>query len=364
MSPPPKQTRSTTDAHQFRDPADMHPLDAVALSKYLTPLGLVIDPDVKVQQFATGLANLNYRLSVNGRLVVLRRPPPGDLPPGAHDMKREHRVLSRLHIVHPLAPESLHLCEDTTVIGVPFQIIEYRPGLVIKGDDRTLLDGHPQRCAELGQMLVSTLVSIHEVDVADIGLQDFGKPTGFVARAIAGWRARAERLQPVPSTATLANELGDWLERQAIAVRTPTLLHCDFKLDNTILDPQTLEPRAVVDWDMSTRGDPLFDVATLLSYWTEPGDPECMQRLAQMPTNAPGFPTRDEIAERYGDLTGIDMTDLPALRVLAIYKLAVVFLQLHALYGVGPTANPKYANFDTLGEDLLLFTRDVADGRG
>ena len=250
------------------------------------------------------------------------------------------------------------------VLGVPFQIIEYRPGLVIKGDDRSLLDRHPQRCAELGRTLVSTLVSIHNVDVAAIGLEDFGRPAGFVARAIAGWRGRAERLQPVPTTATLAHELGDWLDRQPIADRRPTLLHSDFKLDNTILDPQTLEPRAVVDWDMSTRGDPLFDVATLLSYWTEPGDPECMQRLAQMPTSASGFPTRNEIAELYSSLTGIDLSDLPVLRVLAMYKLAVVFLQLHALYGVGPTANPKYAGFDKLGEDLLLFARDVANGRG
>ena len=338
----------------------MHPIDRGRLAAHLATVGLRLDDGVEIRQFATGLANINYRLSVDGRPVVLRRPPTGDLPPGAHDMKREHHILSRLYRVHPLAPRSLHLCEDTTVLGAPFQIIEYRPGLVIKGDDKSKLDGTPERCAALGKMLIATLVSIHRVDVNAIGLGDFGRPEGFIERAIKGWRTRAERLQPVASTAALAAEIGNWLAAQPLAQRAPTLLHSDFKLDNLILDPQTLEPRAIVDWDMGTRGDPLFDLATLLSYWTEPGDPECMHRLAQMPTTAPGFPNRNDVVASYAAMTGIDVSDFPVLRVLAMYKLAVVFLQLHALYGRGPDADPRYTDFARLGEDLFLFTRDTA----
>ena len=167
---------SAADAHQFRSASESYPIDRRALAAHLDSAGLHLDEDVEIQQFATGLANINYRLSVNGRLMVLRRPPSGDLPPGAHDMKREHHILSRLHKVHPLAPQSLHLCEDTSVLGVPFQIIEYRPGLVIKGDDRTPFDGRPERAAAVGEMLIETLVSIHRVDVDAIGLGDFGKP--------------------------------------------------------------------------------------------------------------------------------------------------------------------------------------------
>lgn len=359
----PSESDDRADAHQFRDPADAHPIDREVLAAYLAGNGFHLDDDA-ILQFATGLANINYRLSVDGRLMVLRRPPDGDLPPGAHDMSREHHILSRLHQVHPLAPESLHLCEDPAVIGAPFQIIEYRPGLVIKGDDRSRLDDHPDRCAALGRMLVETLISIHQVDAAAIGLGDFGKPEGFIERAIKGWRGRGERVGPVPSTAALLTEIGDWLAAQTIARRPPTLLHSDFKLDNTILDPATLAPRAIVDWDMGTRGDPLFDLATLLSYWTEAGDPECMHRLAQMPTAAAGFPTRHDVVATYASITGLEVSDFPALRVLAMYKLAVVFLQLHAVYGRGPDADPKYLDFDRLGEDLLLFTRDVAHGRG
>ncbi len=348
------------DAHQFRSAADSHPIDRAVLARYLERNGLHLDDDVEILQFATGLANINYRLSIAGRLVVLRRPPDGELPPGAHDMRREHRVLARLHQALALAPQGLHLCEDTSVIGVPFQIIEYRPGLIIKGGASPHLDGKPDVCADLARMLVETLAAIHAVDVTAVGLEDFGRPEGFIARTIAGWRSRAGRLEPSRATMHLVSEIGDWLTAQRIVDRRPTLLHSDFKLDNVILDPETLAPRAIVDWDMATRGDPLFDLATLLSYWTQAEDPECMHRLDQMPTAMSGFPTRNEIVAMYAEATGIDVSDIPALRVLAIYKLAVVFLQLFALYGTGADARPLYAGFDRLGEDILLFAKDAA----
>ncbi len=352
----------TSDAHQFREPDQGHPIDRQRLSAYLRSNGMRLGNE-DVRQFATGLANINYRIVIDDRQMVLRRPPDGDLPPGAHDMKREHHVLARLHKAHWLAPAGLHLCQDTSVIGVPFQIIEYRPGLVIKGSNSAVLTGNPDRCAALAAMLVQTLASIHAVDVETIGLGDFGRPEGFIERAVSGWRGRADRLETVPSTTRLAHEIGDWLLARTTIDRSPTLLHGDFKLDNLILDPQSLAPRAVVDWDMSTRGDPLFDLATLLSYWTERDDPDCMHRLNQMPTALPGFPRRDAIVSAYAGLTGIDVSDILVLRVLAMYKLAVVFLQLHALYGTGPGARAEYQDFDRLGEELFLFTRDVLQGR-
>ncbi len=134
---------NAADAHVFRPAAESAPLDEARLAAYLAGIGLPLDTSEPVRQFGTGLANINYRLTAGGRRLVLRRPPGGDLPPGAHDMSREHRILSRLWRVHPLAPESLHLCEDRSVIGVPFQLIDYRPGLVIKGDDRSRFDGRP-----------------------------------------------------------------------------------------------------------------------------------------------------------------------------------------------------------------------------
>ena len=355
--------KARADAHVFKSHDSADPLDRDALAAYLSTHDLPLDDDFPIEQFATGLANLNYRLGVAGALAVLRRPPAGDLPPGAHDMAREHTILSRLHEALPLAPRSIHYCAEPGIIGAPFQIIEYRPGLVIKGDDRTQLDGHPDRCAALGRMLVDTLVSIHRVDAASVGLDILGKPEGFIDRARSGWRKRADRLEPEGRLRHLVDEIGTWLARQATAERAPTLLHCDFKLDNVILDPMTFVPLAIVDWDMGTRGDPLFDLATMLSYWTEPGDPECMHRLRQMPTAAPGFPTRNEIVTAYARATGIEVGDYPAMRILAMFKLAVVFMQLHALRGRGPDADPLYATFDRLATDLLEFTHEAMHGR-
>ena len=351
------------DAHVFRAPGDSTPVDQVRLGGYLAGVGLSLDETEPIRQFGTGLANINYRLTAGGRRLVLRRPPDGDLPPGAHDMAREHRILSRLWQALPLAPECVHLCEDKSVIGVPFQLIEYRPGLVIKGDDSSHFTGRPDAAAKTGHMLVETLVAIHRVKVASVGLEDLGKPEGFVARGIRGWRGRAERLAPAGATGRLCREIGDWLGTQSVCERPPVLLHSDFKLDNLIVDPETLSPRAIVDWDMGTRGDPLFDLATMLSYWVEPGDPPCMHDMKQMPTAAVGFQSRAEIAAAYACLTGTDISDFPVFRVLAMYKLAVVLLQLHALWQRGAAKGDDYAHFDNIATGLLEFTHDVMLGR-
>ena len=344
------------DAHVFRTEGDRHPIDSETLARYLSGVGMKLDRDYQIQQFATGLANINYRLRVEDRDVVLRRPPDGELPPGAHDMKREHRVLSNLSKVFAPAPNSMYLCEDVSVIGVPFQIMEYRPGRVIKGDDTGFIANDATRAAKVGEMLVDAMVALHAVGPAAAGLAELGRPDGFVERAIKGWRTRAERLDPQGEMRCLIRETGDWLSRQSTRWREPTLLHCDLKLDNCILDPDSLQVRAIVDWDMGTRGDPLFDLATMTSYWTEAGDPECMHTMAQMPTAAPGFQTRDEVVEMYARKTGRDVSDYPVLRVLCMFKLATVFHQLYATYGRGPGARAEYVTLDALARDMYEFT--------
>jgi len=355
--------KNAADAHVFRPVSDSVPLDEARLAAYLASIGLPLDTSEPVRQFGTGLANINYRLTAGGRRLVLRRPPGGDLPPGAHDMAREHRILSRLWRVHPLAPESLHLCEDRSVIGVPFQLIDYRPGLVIKGDDRSRFEGRPELARATSDMLVATLISVHRVDCAAIGLDTLGKPEGFIARTLKGWAGRGQRLEVAPETGRLLGEVVGWLDRQPVQSRAPVLLHSDLKLDNMIVHPETLAPVAIVDWDMGTRGDPLFDLATTLSYWVEPGDPPCMHALRQMPTAAPGFASRSEVLDAYAREMGIDVSDWPALRVLAMLKLAVVLLQLFALYQRGAAKGADYAELDRVATELLAYATDVAHGR-
>jgi aminoglycoside phosphotransferase (APT) family kinase protein len=361
MTPP--SSSATPDAHVFRAAGDAFPLDRDKLAAYLDRVGLPLDPVESIRQFGTGLANINYRLKAGDQMLVLRRPPDGDLPPGAHDMAREHRILSRLWRALPLAPRSVHLCEDRAVIGVPFQLIDYWPGLVIKGDDKRHFMGKPEVAAATGQMLVETLVAIHAVDADAVGLGDLGKPEGFIDRAIKGWSGRAGRLELEPDARNLIREVSSWLARQTIKSGAPALLHSDFKLDNLIVEPGTLRPVAIVDWDMGTRGDPLFDLATMLSYWAEEGDPACMHDMKQLPTAAPGFPTRNEVVDRYARLTGRDVSDYPALRVVAMLKLAVVLLQLHALWQRGAAKGDDYAGLARIATELLLFAKDAAEGR-
>lgn len=335
-------------------------LDWDRLQSYLQAQGLTLDRDEPARQFAGGLGNLNYLVSIDGSACVLRRPPFGPIPIGANDMAREHRVLSRIWHSFPLAPRSIHYCPDPDVIGAHFLVMEYRPGLVISGSLPQEFDSKVVGPA-LSRMMVEVLADLHSVDTNAAGLDELGRPSGFLGRTVEGWARRALALDvTAQSPSTLVSGLIDWLRTHQAPDHAPTLLHSDFKLDNMVLDPATLHPRALLDWDMSTRGDPLLDLATLLSYWTEAGDPEPVRALNQMPTTQPGFASRAAIVKAYAARTGRDVSDFLFYRVLALFKLGVVFLQLNARYRAGATTDPRYARFGRLGMDILAHTQDVA----
>ncbi len=340
-------------------------MDWAALSEYLGLQGLELRLDPLPKRFKGGLANLNYLIHVNGIPTVFRRPPDGDLPPGAHDMAREHKILSRLSNGFELAPNSKLFCEDVSIIGVPFQLIEFREGLIVRGNRLGELEGDKNAAQRLSEILVETLARVHTVSMDSIGLGDLGRPEGFLERGVAGWSKRARLVESTDQVRLLNSEIITWLAQhiKKVPQRPATLLHCDIKLDNIILDKDNLSPKALIDWDMGTRGDPLFDLATTLSYWTEPGDPECMHRLGQMPTAQAGFMTRERVAQRYGEITGINLSGLSVVRVLALFKLSVVFLQLHQRWRDGALKGDEYAGFQTLGTELLLLSRDVATDR-
>ncbi|MFG1268784.1 phosphotransferase family protein [Xanthobacter sp. DSM 14520] len=347
----------------LRSAAESRALDWPAIGRHLAAHGIRLDPAFVPRQFTGGLANLNFLLRVSDGWAVLRRPPDGALPPGAHDMAREHRILSNLWRELPLAPRSLHLCADASVAGAPFQVMEFRAGIALRGDSLSPFPATAATGADLSQKLVETLAAIHAVDPTRIGLSDLGRPAGFFARTAAGWIGRAERVAQ-GALSPAARAVAGWLAAAEVRdASAPTLLHNDFKLDNVLLDPATRAPVAVVDWDMGTRGDPLFDLATLLSYWTEAGDPPCMHELAQMPTARPGFLTRAEAADAYARATGRDLSQLKVYRVLTMLKLGVVFHQLHARHLAGETADPRYAGFGTLAEALFDFTLDIINDK-
>ena len=349
---------SSEDA--FRAAEQSAKVDWEGLRAHLATAGMDLSLDPPPRQFSGGLANINFLISLNGVPAVLRRPPEGDLPPGAHDMGREHRILKNLYREFPLAPKGIYFCDDKSVIGAPFQFVEYRAGLVMRGDDPGPGRGRPDVAAQLSKTLIDVLVDLHAVDPAAVGLGDFGKPEGFVARNVKGWikRARLAAGNTEPSASTM--KLCAWLEDNAANDAAPVLLHNDVKLDNLILDPESLFPVALLDWDMGTRGHPLMDLATTLSYWTEPDDPDCMHELAQMPTAHDGFWRRREAAAHYADQTGADLADYRFFRVLAMFRLGVVFQQLQdrqAARGGGAK------DYDRLGLEILDFAAEIAEGR-
>lgn len=352
-------------AEPMRADIEMVPQYWERLAAYLAASGMQLDLDTPPQQFAGGFANLNYLIELDGRPAVLRRPPKGPLPLGGYDMEREFRILSRLWRKFPLAPRGLHLCEDTRVIGAPFQIVEYREGISLRDALPASLANDPAVGAALGNTLLQILIELHRVDPAAVELQTLGKPNGFLRRATEGWIKRASVAVEgwgTPATLQLIVELAHWLRENLAADANPGLLHNDFKLDNVLLHPVTLAPLALLDWDQGTRGDGLFDLAVLLSYWTQPGDPPAMHRMAQMPTTAPGFPTRQQIAERYSAALGRNLDTFRFHRVLAQMRTAVIFQQLHVRWRRGETRDSRYEDFGEIGEGLLSFARSIARG--
>jgi len=347
-------------AEQWLPAADTPALDWDGLARHLAARGHRLSLDPPPRRFAAGLANLNFRIEFDGAAAVLRRPPPGDLPPGAYDMGREFRILSRLWRAFPLAPRGLFHEDDAAVLGAPFQILEYRRGFAVRAELPAPLAREPAIPAQLGRVLVEVLAQLHAVDPAAVGLGDLGHPDGFLQRTIEGWARRGEQAR-AHGPGRLLPELAGWLRAHRVPDGPPVLLHNDYKLDNLLLDPHTLAPVAVVDWDQGTRGDALFDLATLLSYWTEAGDPPAMHALSQMPSAAPGFPGRRQAAEHYARLSGRDLSGFRFHRVLGLFKLGVVFHQLHARYRQGK-ADARYAGFGQVADGILEFTEAVMRG--
>ncbi len=309
-----------------------------------------------------GFGNLNYLIEIDGAPAVLRCPPAGPLPPGANDMAREFRILSALWRAYPLAPRGLLFGTDPTVLGAPFQIIEHRPGIVIRDILPPDLAGRPEIGAALGGHLVESLAALHAVPADAVGLESLGRPQGFLVRTVEGWATRGgavgDLLNPAAFTETVS-----WLRRQLPVEPPPTLIHSDFKLDNMIFEPRSLAPVAVIDWDMGTRGNPLWDLAVMLSYWVEPGDPDCLHRIRQMPTATAGFPSRREVLDAYQLLTGRAAPNFAFYRVLSLFRSAIVFLQLFERSRRSPSANRRRMDFDLLGRDLLDYAWMTSRGQ-
>ena len=311
------------------------------LQAWMADAGLDLGELRGVTLIAGGRSNLTYLLDLDGGQLVLRRPPLGHVLPTAHDMGREYRVLSALAGTQVPVPQPVAICQDTDVIGAPFYLMKYVDGLVL----RTQTDGSiltAELAAELSELLVQTMATIHGVQIDAVGLSGFGKPDGYMARQLARWQRQWElsKTREIPAYDDLVARLTAGLPASADG----TLVHGDFRLDNTLVTlGKPARIAAVVDWEMSTLGDPLADLGLTLSYWADSEDRGYLDiNVGATITALPGFYTRKQFAARYAELTGRDVSGVGYYIAFGFFKLAVVLEGINARFLQGKTVGEGF----------------------
>ncbi|HSE31594.1 MAG TPA: phosphotransferase family protein [Pyrinomonadaceae bacterium] len=323
-------------------------LDTDKLFEYLVSNIKELTGPLVVQQFPSGFSNLTYLIRVGDRELVLRRPPVGAKIKSAHDMGREYKILSHLHPVYPKVPRPLLFCEDLSVLGVPFYVMERVRGVILRAQlpPGVVLTSDVMR--KLSDSFVRSLVEIHAVDCEAAGLSDLGLVTGYVKRQVSGWTRRYynARTDDVPEINRLAKWLGDNLPADA---QTGALIHNDYKYDNLVLSPNDIsQVVAVLDWEMATIGDPLMDLGTTLGYWVDGDDSAEWKRYAFGITSMPGSFSRAELLEQYQKLSGRDVSNSVFYYAYGLLKIAVIVQQIYFRFRQGFTKDQRFAQLDKL----------------
>jgi aminoglycoside phosphotransferase (APT) family kinase protein len=327
------------------------------LEEFLDAAGLGSGP-IEPTPIGDGHSNVTYLLRRGEEKLVLRRPPRGPLPPSAHDVLREARLLAALFPLRFRVPEVLTTCEDEDVIGAPFYVMPFVEGQVLTEalPDALAGEGGPRRIAE---ELVDCLVELHEIDFAAVGLADFGRADGYLERQLKrfGGLLELNATRPLPDLERVA----EWLGANIPSSPAATLVHGDFRLGNVMYAPA--EPRlvAVLDWEMATIGDPLADLGYMTAMWAQAEDPYNAVSDLSSVTRNPGFPDRDFLAQRYSAATGHSVEALPWYQVLAIWKAAIFLEGSYKRFQDGTTADPYFAR---LGEGVETLGRLAAERAG
>jgi aminoglycoside phosphotransferase (APT) family kinase protein len=323
-------------------------LPTESLFQYLHAHLPELTPPLTVEQFPAGFSNLTYLLRVGDRELVLRRPPIGAKIKTAHDMSREYRILSHLYPIYQKVPRPLLFCDDESILGAPFYVMERVTGIILRAQRPVGVDLTPETMRQLSATFIETLAEIHEIDYEAAGLGDLGSPQGYVKRQVEGWTKRYfnARTDDVSSIEKLA----EWLHANLPAdSERAALIHNDYKYDNLVLSPDDLtRVVAVLDWEMATVGDPLMDFGTSLGYWVEINDPEAWQRYGFGLTMLPGSFTRTEMLDHYARRTRRRVADPVFYFAYGLLKIAVIVQQIYYRYQKGLTRDPRFANLAAL----------------
>ncbi len=343
------------------------PLDS--LTDFLKSRLPVSFDEVEVLQFPAGSSNLTYLLRLGSTEYVLRRPPFGNTVKTAHDMRREFDVLSHLSMVYPPAPEPIFYCDDVSVIGADFYLMERRDGVIVRGEfnDARIpasavaeLHASQDRRLSICKSFIRNLSDLHALDYKAAGLGDLGKPEGYARRQVEGWTKRylAAKTDEHPKLEAAIK----WLNENIPAESGASLVHNDYKFDNLMLDPDDLTRiTAVLDWEMVTVGDPLMDLGTTLGYWMSSDAGEEMMRMPFNPYVLMANVSRRELVDMYAEFSGSDVSNILYYYVFGTFKIAVICQQIYARYVKGFTKDERFANFDRFVAALGSIARQTID---
>lgn len=349
------RAESTSPAAFVDHAAPLRPgeeLDVARLEPFLRANFPYCAGPLRVEQFPSGHSNLTYHVHLGDLEWVLRRPPFGSKVKSAHDMGREFRVLSKLHAAYPMAPRVHLFCDDSSVLGAPFYLMEPVHGIILRRDLPPGLPFAPETARRVSESFLRNLALLHSLDYAAIGLSELGRPQGYLERQVHGWiqRYAGSQTHDLPEV----ERVSAWLIERIPATHGAALIHNDYKYDNLVLDPANLaNVVAVLDWEMCTIGDPLSDLGTTLAYWIDEQDPEELQRICWGPTNLPGSLTRAQLVELYAQITGRDVSHIAFYLAFARFKVAVIVQQIYYRYHHGLTRDPRFAAMPELIKILL-----------
>jgi aminoglycoside phosphotransferase (APT) family kinase protein len=325
--------------------------DVNAVHRWLSERLAGLDALPEVLQFRGGQSNLTYLLRYPGQDLVLRRPPHWKKAGSAHDMRREYEVQRLLRAPFPRVCEMLVFGDDPSVLPEPFYVMKRVDGLILRSDLPPDLDLSSEQTHRLGLRIFDVLADLHNVDVDAAGLRYLWRGEGYVRRQVSGWsrRFRDAHTADVPD----GEDVMRWLDRRQPADVAARMIHGDWRCDNLVLDPSTLAVTTVLDWELSTVGDPLMDLGSALAYWVQADDDPDFQELRFQPSNAPGMPRRAEIVDSYAARTGIDAGDWMFYEVFGLFRLAAVLQQIWYRYRAGQTTNPGFAGFGAAVDHLI-----------
>ncbi|MEM6319151.1 MAG: phosphotransferase family protein [Bacteroidota bacterium] len=332
------------------------------LSAYLQKELPELQGKMRVSQFHGGHANLTYLLTFGETELVLRRPPFGKIAPGAHDMRREYRVLSKLYRHFSPAPRAYHFCADESIIGAPFVVIERKRGVVVRYKLLDCFKSFENAEKRITEAMIRAQANLHLVDYEKANLSNLGKPAGFLERQLNGWSKRWN-LSKTDASSDM-DDILEWLQSDVPTTQRVSIIHNDIKPDNCQFQPNNPDKvMAIFDWDMCTLGDPLVDLATTLSYW--PDDRFDLEKYPDLPVTLQGdFPPKSFLIERYQHFTNLDMSRLAWYEVFAYWKGTVIAQQLYKRYVDGQTKDERMRLFGTSAKAMIDVIWKIIGGLG